>query len=143
MRRRQATELVPAGRVSAKYSAGGVVDVEYFVQAWQITVGHADPGVRVTNTLAAVGQLVAGGHISRERGDGLRDSYGFLRRLTDALRVVRGHAKDLTIPPAHTREFAYLAHRLRYASAGELQEAITARMAFARALWTDDPPPGT
>jgi glutamate-ammonia-ligase adenylyltransferase len=135
LRRRQATELVPPGKVNAKYSAGGLVDVEYFVQARQIAAGHADPRVRVTNTLEAIGRLVEGGHLPAEQGEQLRASYGFLRRLIDALRVVRGHAKDLTIPPANSREFAYLAHRLRYAAAEELQAAIATRMAVARELW--------
>jgi glutamate-ammonia-ligase adenylyltransferase len=142
LRGRQATELTPSGRVSAKYSAGGLVDVEYYVQSWQIAVGDADPAVRVTNTLTAVDRLAARGHVPAERAEQLRESYGFLRRLIDALRVVRGHAKDLTIPPATSREFAYLAHRLRYASPEDLQAAIAARMAVARSLWSDSPPPG-
>jgi glutamate-ammonia-ligase adenylyltransferase len=142
LRGRQATELTPSGRVSAKYSAGGLVDIEYYVQAWQIAVGHADPAVRVTNTLAAIDRLTAGGHIPAERADQLRASYGFLRRLIDALRVVRGHAKDLTIPPASSREFAYLAHRLHYDSPAALQEVIDERMAVARSLWSESPPPG-
>ena len=54
-----------AGQVSAKYSAGGLVDIEYYVQAWQIGVGHADPSVRVTNTLTAIDRLVASGRIRR------------------------------------------------------------------------------
>ncbi len=32
----------------------------------------------------------------------------------DALRMVRGNAKDLTVPPDDSEEFAFLARRLRY-----------------------------
>lgn len=135
LRHRQATELVPPGRVNAKYSPGGLVDVEYFVQAWQIVAGHTDARVRVTNTLEAIARLAEGQHIAAELAQELRASYRFLRRLIDALRVVRGHAKDLTIPLVDSREFAYLAHRLRYAVPSELHDALSARMAFARALW--------
>ena len=98
-------------------------------------------GLRVTNTLEALDRLTERGAIDGERGERLRESYGFLRRLIDALRIVRGHAKDLTIPPTASREFAYLAQRLRYASAAALHEAITTRMTFARDLWQEGPPP--
>ncbi|MCC6626882.1 MAG: glutamine synthetase adenylyltransferase, partial [Chloroflexi bacterium] len=142
LRRRQATELVPSGKVNAKYSDGGLVDVEYYVQAWQIGVGHADPAVRVTNTLSAIAHLCAGGHLRPALSEQLSAAYSFLRRLIDALRVVRGNAKDLTLPPADAREFAYLAQRLRAASAAELRAAITTHMGIARDLWAADPPPG-
>jgi glutamate-ammonia-ligase adenylyltransferase len=135
LRHRQATELVPRGQTSAKYSPGGLVDVEYFVQARQILAGYRDPSVRVTNTLDAIARLAAGGHLDANHAEDLRACYRFLRRLIDALRVVRGNAKDLTIPPVETRDFAYLAHRLHYSSAAELHDTIVERMAFARSLW--------
>ncbi|MBI4340175.1 MAG: hypothetical protein HY680_09525 [Chloroflexi bacterium] len=135
LRGRQANELVPAGQVSAKYSPGGLVDVEYYAQAWQVLVGRQDQGVRVTNTLEAIDRLAHGGHLSQGQAEELREVYSFLRRLIDALRAVRGHAKDLTIPPTDSREFAYLAHRLAYPSAQALREAITGRMEYAAQLW--------
>lgn len=138
LRRRQATELVPRGAVNAKHSAGGLVDVEYFVQARQIMAGHADRSTRVTNTLEAIGRLTAGGHLSPARGEELAACYGFLRRLIDALRVVRGNAKDLTIPPPAAREFAYLAHRLGHDGSAALREAIGHWMGVARALWDEE-----
>lgn len=136
LRERQMTELVPAGVVNAKYSAGGVVDVEYFVQALQITAGRDDAGVRVTGTLDAIDRLEAGGHLPAPRAAALRSAYGFLRRLIDALRVVRGNARDLAIPPAGSREFAYLARRLDYPDAARLERAIEQQMAVASAVWS-------
>ena len=53
----------------------------------------------------------------------------------DALRVVRGHARDLTIPPTDSREFAYLARRLQLDSPSDLHHALTTRMAYAASLW--------
>jgi glutamate-ammonia-ligase adenylyltransferase len=141
LRHRQATELVPRGAVNAKYSPGGLVDVEYFVQARQIEAGHADPAVRVTNTGEALWRLAGHGHLPAELGRQLSDCYSFLRRLIDALRVVRGNARDLVIPPADSRPFAYLAHRLQYAEPCELQAAISSWMGVARGLWTDPPLP--
>ncbi len=65
-----------------------------------------------------------------------RAAYVFLRRLIDALRVVRGNARDLAVPPADSREFVYLARRLDFETAEELKTAIESQMAASRALWT-------
>ncbi|GIW11028.1 MAG: hypothetical protein KatS3mg061_2085 [Dehalococcoidia bacterium] len=142
LRSRQATELVARGELNAKYSPGGLVDVEYFVQAWQILVGAHHPSVRVTNTLLALERLQEVGALSAELVAEIELTYRFLRRLIDALRVVRGNAKDLTLPPVGTREHAYLAHRLGFASSEALASATSARMAFARSLWTSHLPKG-
>jgi glutamate-ammonia-ligase adenylyltransferase len=137
LRQRQAEELVQRGAVSAKYSPGGSVDVEYYVQARQIAVGHQDSSVRVANTLEAIASLAKGGYIPTGRAEELGECYGFLRRLIDALRVVRGHARDLTIPPIDSREYAYLARRLQYESVTQLQDAIDTWMGAAWAIWED------
>lgn len=138
LRHRQATELVPSGTLNAKYSPGGLVDIEYFVQARQILVGSTDVSVRVTNTLDAIDRLTEAGDIQSQQAEDLRLSYRFLRRLIDALRVVRGHARDLTLPAADSREFAYLVRRLQYGSAAQLHQAITEHMAVARRLWWEE-----
>ena len=65
----------------------------------------------------------------------IQEAYGLMRRLIDALRVVRGNAKDLAIPAADSREFAYLARRMYYESPPDLARAIEVRMAFGRSLW--------
>ncbi len=135
LRERQSAELVPSGQVSAKYSPGGVVDIEYFVQALQIEHGHADASIRVPGTLEAAQRLADGGYVPELFAAKLQDAYGFLRRLIDALRVDRGHAKDLTIPPSDSKAFAYLARRLYFESPDHLAQAIEVRMRFGRALW--------
>ena len=135
LRGRQADELVHRGALNAKYSRGGLTDVEYFVQAWQVAEGRADTSLRVANTLDAIARLADGGYITREQAGEMEATYGFLRRLIDALRVVRGHAKDLTVPAVDSREFAYLVRRLRFYSAEELRVAIAENMAAAERLW--------
>jgi len=134
LRARQAKELVSPGTVNAKYSPGGLVDIEYFIQAKQIEAGAHDPRVRVTSTRRATRLLAEGGHLDRQLAEQILDTYGFMRRLIDALRVVRGHARDLTIPRSGTREFAYLARRLGK-SEQELADEIVQRMGFAQRLW--------
>jgi glutamate-ammonia-ligase adenylyltransferase len=136
LRKRQAAELVPPGETDAKYSPGGLVDVEYFIQALQIEAGHRDPSVRVPGTLAAIDLLVRGGALRPALGRELSAAYLFLRRLIDALRVVRGNAKDSRVPATPLPEFAWLARRLDYASPASLEAEIRQRMSFARNLWS-------
>jgi glutamate-ammonia-ligase adenylyltransferase len=53
-------------------------------------------------------------YLSLQEYQQLRAAYIFLRRLIDALRVVRGHAHDLVLPPADSEAFTFLARRMGY-----------------------------
>ena len=54
----------------------------------------------------------------------LRSSYRFFRMLIDALRVVRDHAKDLTLPGFGTDEFLLLLRRMRAAGPESLRSDL-------------------
>jgi len=114
IRERQVRHLVAGGTFNAKYSPGGLVDCEYLVQGLQIAHGRGDPRLRVTNTMEAMGALAKAGVLSAEVHERLEAAYAFLRRLIDALRMVRGNARDLTVPPVDGEEYAFLARRLSY-----------------------------
>jgi glutamate-ammonia-ligase adenylyltransferase len=116
MRERQIRHLVIGGTFNAKYSPGGLVDVEYLVQGLQITHGYHNFELRLTNTREVMAALTAEGILSDDDHVQLRKAHTFLRWLMDALRMVRGNAKDLTVPPDDSEEFAFLARRLRYGS---------------------------
>jgi glutamate-ammonia-ligase adenylyltransferase len=116
MREKQVLQLVRAGTVNVKLSPGGLVDCEYLVQGLQLIYGADQPAVRTTNTLEALAALRDAGLISAIDHNELADAYIFLRRLIDALRVVRGNAKDLSVPPADSEEFVFLSRRLGYGS---------------------------
>jgi glutamate-ammonia-ligase adenylyltransferase len=116
MRERQIRHLVIGGTFNAKYSPGGLVDVEYLVQGLQITHGYRYADLRLTNTREVMAALTAEGILADDDYVQLRKAHTFLRWLMDALRMVRGNAKDLTVPPDDSEEFAFLARRLRYGS---------------------------
>lgn len=125
MRERQIRHLVRGGTFNPKFSPGGLVDVEYLVQALQLRHGHREERLRRANTREAMAALAAAGILSGDDHDRLRRAQTFLRWLIEALRVVRGNARDLTIPPFGSEEFAYLARRLRYGSdLGQLREEM-------------------
>jgi len=114
MRERQLRHLVAAGTVNAKFSPGGLVDIEYLVQALQMRHGRDNPALRSTNTEEAIAALAEAGILTPEEHHQLVEAHAWLRKLIDALRIVRGNARDLTVPAADSEEFSFLARRLGY-----------------------------
>lgn len=114
MRERQVRQLVGGGTLNAKFSPGGLVDLEYLVQGLQITHGHRDPDLRRTSTGRALAALHRFGILEQADFEVLRDAHSHFRRVIEALRMVRGNARDLTIPATGSEEFAFLARRLGY-----------------------------
>jgi glutamate-ammonia-ligase adenylyltransferase len=135
MRERQVRHLVTGGTFNAKFSPGGLVDIEYLIQGLQINHGADNPALRLTNLRDAMSVLHAAGILSDEDYNHLRKAYTFLRWLIDSLRVVRGNAKDITMPPFGSEEFIFLARRLRYESDAEhLREDLTRFAADVREI---------
>jgi len=114
MREKQIRQLVKAGTFNAKLSPGGLVDCEYLVQGLQMIHGREHRSLRTRSTRKAILALHETGILTAEQSERLMQAYVFLRRLIDALRMVRGNARDLTVPPVHGEEFQFLARRLGY-----------------------------
>lgn len=114
LRRQQLKQLVKPGTVNVKHSAGGLVDIEYAVQYLQVMHGHKHPSLRTPNTMQALAGLLERGIVTRQDGEHLRKAYLFIRMLIDGLRMVRGNAKDLVLPPPDSDEFIFLARRVGY-----------------------------
>jgi glutamate-ammonia-ligase adenylyltransferase len=138
LRRQQLEQLVEPGTVNVKHSAGGLVDIEYSVQYLQIMHAHQQAVLRTPNTMHALAELVECGIVSRQDGEYLRKAYLFIRGLIDGLRMVRGNAKDLVLPPAGSDEFIFLSRRVGYttddwqAGARHLQTDIEEHMRQTR-----------
>jgi len=141
LRRQQLKQLVERGVVNAKLSPGGVVDIEYAIQYLQLMHGHRHPVLRTPNAMQALTGLVETGIVTRQDGDSLRKAYFFIRMLIDGLRMVRGHAKDLVLPPSDSDEFIFLARRVGYttddweAGARHLKTDIEEHMGRVREFW--------
>jgi glutamate-ammonia-ligase adenylyltransferase len=114
MREKQIRHLVRAGSFNPKFSLGGLVDVEYLIQALQINHGHTNPNLRLQNTREAMAALTSVGILNQDVYTRLRKAHTFLRWLIDSMRVVRGNARDVTMPKKNSEEFAFLARRMRY-----------------------------
>lgn len=134
LRMRQTKELVPSGSTHVKYSPGGLIDIEYTVQYLQLMHGQAHASLHTPNTLQALQELSRVSLISQRERDTLSEHYLFLRQLIDALRIVRGHAQDLVLPPSGSEEMVFLARRLGFVAtdwqqgAADLEQAISSCM---------------
>jgi glutamate-ammonia-ligase adenylyltransferase len=112
LRQRQA-ELLGKG-LNAKFSPGGLVEVEYTVQFLQLQHGRKHASLREPNTESTLEALLEEGILEPAEFEILYRAYIFLRRLINGLRMVRGHARDLLVPPRGSDAFNHLAKRLGY-----------------------------
>ena len=124
IREKQVRQLVVAGTINAKLSPGGLVDCEYLVQALQMRFGGDIPSVRTTNTRDAMRALADVGLLNTKQHTDLQNCYLLWRRIIDGLRMVRGHAQDLTIPPAESVEFKSLGRRIRWQPEVAIDNAV-------------------
>jgi len=132
MRERQVRQHVQAGTFHAKLSPGALVDIEYLVQLLQLTLGQRHPSLLIPSTLDALAELSREKLIPSNAAEPLREAYLFFRRLIDALRMARGTADDLTLPPAGSEELTGLARRL-HLTAQELLQLAEKHAAHVRA----------
>lgn len=130
LRTRQVREKCPDGVANAKFSPGALVDVEYTVQILQVVHGSANPALRTASVHAALDELRRLEVIDHGDAQALADSYDFLRRLINGLRMLRGSARDLLLPATDSAEYAHLARRIGYGGRGGLGEAAQLRTDF-------------
>ncbi|MFH1481181.1 MAG: glutamate-ammonia-ligase adenylyltransferase [Pseudomonadota bacterium] len=123
LRERQFREKTEGGKLNAKFSPGGLVDLEYSVQMLQVIYGQAEVKLRTPRLHEAMCALSDAGVLSKEEAHRLQESYGFLRKLINGMRMLRGSAKDLFFPPVESLEFAHLARRMGYEKDGPLDPA--------------------
>ncbi|HJT32400.1 MAG TPA: bifunctional [glutamate--ammonia ligase]-adenylyl-L-tyrosine phosphorylase/[glutamate--ammonia-ligase] adenylyltransferase [Pirellulales bacterium] len=114
--RRRMEEGAPANNI--KRGPGGIVDIEFVVQALQLKHGRDNPAVRTPNTLAGLTALHQHGYLNGADYEYFTTSYGLLRSLESRLRLMRAASRVLPDDPL---ELAKLARALGYSDGAELQ----------------------
>jgi glutamate-ammonia-ligase adenylyltransferase len=95
-----------------KRGFGGLVDVEFLVQLFQLKYGGRLPSLRKPNTWEALDALRDAGLLSAAEHVSLREGYEFLLRVQSRLRIV--HNRSLDELPQALDEVEKLARRLGY-----------------------------
>jgi glutamate-ammonia-ligase adenylyltransferase len=119
MRRRVEAERGDQKHVELEFKTGpgGLMDVEFVVQALQLRHGHAQPQLRTAHTLAALNRLAAIGAVDEEASCQLRCGYQFLNRIESVLRRINN--TSVSQIPVDEREQSFLAKRMGFATTAE------------------------
>jgi glutamate-ammonia-ligase adenylyltransferase len=99
-----------------KRGFGGIVDVEFLVQLFQLKYGRAVPALRTPNTWEALDALQGAGLLSEGEYATLRGCYDFLRLVESRLRIV--HNLSLDEVPERPEDLEKLARRLGFEPEG-------------------------
>lgn len=116
--RRRLEESV--GRGDMKRGPGGLVDVEFLTQMFQLRGGAQHPELQAPSTLAALAAAASAGLIEQQDAEALAADYRFLRRLEARLRLMNSTAR--TELPTDEVERNKLAMLLGFSSADAFEE---------------------
>ena len=133
LREKQLAEKTQGGGPNSKFSRGALVDLEYAVQMLQVMHGGDNPRLRTPSVHEALDRLAEGGFIRRQEAEALVSAYRFLRSLINALRMLRGSARDLFLPARDSIEFSHLARRMGYSRRGSLPPETSLSLDFETA----------
>ena len=105
MDREQQSSAHPGQNV--KLGQGGIREIEYFVQSFQLLYAGQDKSLRTTSTLELLDRLVDGGYVLSGDYRHLSDSYRWLREVEHRLQLV--HNQPTQVLPPKGRELTRLA----------------------------------
>ncbi|MEX0744865.1 MAG: hypothetical protein WD118_04620 [Phycisphaeraceae bacterium] len=103
-------------QVNAKYSPGALVDLEGAVQLLQVQHARRVPQLRTPRVSQAMDALRRAEVLPPGDYAQLSAAYYFYRQLINALRIVRGDARDLFLPEPGSDDLTHLARRMGYFS---------------------------
>lgn len=115
LKARMESERMPRGAdptLHTKLGRGGLSDVEWTVQLFQLQHGWVEPGLRTTRTREALGAACAAGLVSGEDAAILDEAWVLATRVRNAVMLVRGRAGDTF--PSDGRELAAVGRYLGY-----------------------------
>ncbi|MER5538437.1 bifunctional [glutamine synthetase] adenylyltransferase/[glutamine synthetase]-adenylyl-L-tyrosine phosphorylase [Streptomyces mirabilis] len=115
LKARMESERMPRGAdptLHTKLGRGGLSDVEWTVQLFQLQHGWVEPGLRTTRTREALGAVCAAGLVSGEDAAILDEAWVLATRVRNAVMLVRGRAGDTF--PSDGRELAAVGRYLGY-----------------------------
>ncbi|MGW7817951.1 bifunctional [glutamine synthetase] adenylyltransferase/[glutamine synthetase]-adenylyl-L-tyrosine phosphorylase [Streptomyces puniciscabiei] len=137
LKARMESERLPRGadpRLHTKLGPGGLSDVEWTVQLFQLRHGWEQPGLRTTRTRQALAAAREAGLLSAEEAEILDEAWVLATRVRNAVMLVRGRAGDTF--PTEPRELAAVGRYLGYGAghAGAMLDAYRRTTRRARTV---------
>ena len=124
-----------------KLGFGGIREVEFIVQAYQLLLGGRDKSLRVRDSLGAMKILCEKNILMKADHDRLREAYIFLRNLENRVQITFGRQTYLL--PDNETDLAVLARKMRFSGdsqkvlAENLMEAFENHTRFVGTLFAD------
>ncbi len=103
-----------------KLGFGGIREVEFIIQAYQLLLGGRDKSLRVRDSLGAMKILCEKNILTKEDHDRLREAYIFLRNLENRVQITFGLQTHLF--PDNETDLAVLARKMR--TPGDSQKSL-------------------
>jgi len=95
-----------------KFGPGGLLDIDFIAQYFQLRHGREHPSLRVRSTLPALASLGEEGLIDPDSAVVLARGYRFLRRIENRIRIVRDRSAERL--PGRAQGLEVMARRLGY-----------------------------
>ena len=103
-----------------KLGFGGIREVEFFIQTYQLLLGGRDKSLRVRDSVGAMKTLCDKNILTEEDHDRLRGAYIFLRNLENRVQITFGLQTYLL--PDNEMDLSILARKMRIV--GESQKDL-------------------
>ncbi|MGW2643747.1 bifunctional [glutamine synthetase] adenylyltransferase/[glutamine synthetase]-adenylyl-L-tyrosine phosphorylase [Streptomyces sp. NPDC001393] len=137
LKARMESERLPRGadpKLHTKLGPGGLSDVEWTVQLFQLRHGWEQPGLRTTRTREALAAAREAGLLSAEEVEILDEAWVLATRVRNAVMLVRGRAGDTF--PTEPRELSAVGRYLGYGAghAGDMLDAYRRTTRRARTV---------
>ena len=94
MRQKIAAQYPGHNRWDLKYAPGGLIDIEFLAQTWQLIHAPAHPAILDTNTIAALEKIAAAGLFDPDGCETLIEAARLEQALTQILRIALDEGFD-------------------------------------------------
>lgn len=111
-----------AGRDNLKLGRGGIREIEFLAQVFQLIHGGRDERVRVRGTLRTLQRLIECRYLPAEEGTALSEAYRYLRNVEHKIQIV--HQRQTHSVPGDRREQETLARRLGYRGVNSVERFL-------------------
>lgn len=118
-----------------KLGPGGIREVEFIAQVFQLIRGGREPSLRGRGLLPTLEAIKEQGLLKPAEVDGMRDAYSFLRKLENLLQAAEDKQTQ-TLPDTAEKQ-ASLAKVMGFADYSELLEALHAHTCHVHQVFDD------